>query len=85
MPRANRRSAREGLCGGAVNSHEAASDLSREVREQKPKFTDKEKINSGESMQGDRLIWNRERLMAFVHGSEDRAPERDVANARGVD
>jgi len=67
----------------AQHYHEAASELSREAKDQKPKFTDKEKINLEIYAERQTDPQNRERLMELARGSDSRAQERDVANARG--
>lgn len=67
----------------AQSYHEAARELSREAREQKPKFTDKEKINLEIYAERQMDPQNRERFMELARGSQSRAQERDVANARG--
>lgn len=66
----------------AQHYHEAASELSQEAREQKPKFTDKEKINL--EIYAERQIdpQNRERLMELARGSDSRSQEREVAASR---
>jgi hypothetical protein len=66
----------------AQHYHEAASELSREAKEQKPKFTDKEKINL--EIYAERQIdpQNRERLMELARGSDSRSQEREVAASR---
>lgn len=66
----------------AQHYHEATSELSREVKEQKPKFTDKEKINLEIYAERQTDPQNRERLLELARGGESRAQEREVAASR---
>ncbi len=65
----------------AQNYHEAASELSREAKEQKPKFTDKEKINL--EIYAERLDdpTSREQYLSMARG-DNRRQERSATLTR---